>query len=176
MLTHSISISHKSVVNMLSHVVPVMCVVLLPPLSQTYPTISPDMTLTMMLPLKTHSHSPARWQWFTSSEQKWSLSEYHATPCAAIPIRFSYLGRWRFYRCFQYSLNSVNQARRLFENSSRPAIDIRYSNHQTILGCQHPTNVSIDCNSGVYLSAAKLALEATLVWAELRIDMNTMIA
>ena len=59
MLTHPISISHKSVVNMLSHVVPVMCVVLLPPLSQTYPTISPDMTLTMMLPLKTYLPFPS---------------------------------------------------------------------------------------------------------------------
>jgi hypothetical protein len=60
----------------------------------------------------------------------------------------------------QYSLNSVNQAKRLFENSARPNLDIRYNNPQMINGQQHATNVSIDCNSGVYLSAVKPALQA----------------
>ena len=43
-----------------------------------------------------------------------------------------------------YSLNSVNQARRLLENTTRPAFDIRSNNPQTINGQQYPTNVSID--------------------------------
>ena len=60
---------------------------------------------------------------------------------------------------YNYRLNSVNQTRRLFENTSRPPSEIRYSNPQTINGKSHPTNVSIDCNSGVYLSSVKPALE-----------------
>ena len=59
-----------------------------------------------------------------------------------------------------YTLNQVNQTRRLFENTSRPDLDIRYNSPQTINGVQHPTNVSIDCNTGVYLTAVKPALEA----------------
>ena len=60
---------------------------------------------------------------------------------------------------FQYSLNSVAQAKRLLENTDRPPFSIRYSNLQNIKGQQHPTNVSIDFNSGVYLSAVKPVLE-----------------
>ena len=60
---------------------------------------------------------------------------------------------------YNYRLNSVNQTRRLFENTSRQAFDIKCSNYQTINGNNHPTSVSIECNSGVYLSAVKPALE-----------------
>ena len=59
-----------------------------------------------------------------------------------------------------YTLNSVNQAKRLIENTQRSAFSIRYNNPQTIKGLQHPTNVSVDCNTGVYLSAVKPVLEA----------------
>ena len=61
---------------------------------------------------------------------------------------------------YLYKLNPVNQARKLIENTSRPEFSIRYSNPQTILGVQHPTSVSVDCNSGVYLTAIKPALQA----------------
>ena len=59
-----------------------------------------------------------------------------------------------------YTLNPENQSKRLLENSSRHGIQIRYNNPQKIQGQQHPTNVSLDCNSGVYISAVKPALEA----------------
>ena len=59
-----------------------------------------------------------------------------------------------------YTLNPVNQARRLFENTDRPPLDIKYNNLQIIRGRQHPTNVTIECNSGLYLTAIKPALEA----------------
>ena len=61
---------------------------------------------------------------------------------------------------FQYTINSVIQTKRLFENSTRPALDIRYSNPQTINGHQHHTSVSVDGNSGVYMSSVKPALES----------------
>ena len=60
----------------------------------------------------------------------------------------------------QYTLNPANQAKRLYENTDRPSLDIRYNNPQTIQGRQHPTNVTIECNSGVYLAAVKPGLEA----------------
>ena len=59
----------------------------------------------------------------------------------------------------QYSLNTSNQTSRLVENTHRPAFTIRYSNPQIICGKQHPTNVSIDCNTGAYMSAIKPTLE-----------------
>ena len=60
----------------------------------------------------------------------------------------------------QYTLNPGNQAKRLYENTDRPNLDIRYNNPQTILGKKHPTNVTIECNSGVYLAAIKPGLLA----------------
>ena len=62
-----------------------------------------------------------------------------------------------------YRLNPVNQARRLYENTSRPVFDIRYNNLQIINGIKCHTNVSIDCNSGAYLTAVKPALEAIVI-------------
>ena len=75
---------------------------------------------------------------------------------------------------YNYTLNSVNQTKRLFENSSRPPIDIRYSNPMTINGHSHPTNVSIDFNSGVYLSAVKPALDKITAGWQLEI-LSTLI-
>ena len=62
-----------------------------------------------------------------------------------------------------YRINQVNQARRLYENTSRPVFDIRYNNLQIINGIKCHTNVSIDCNSGAYLTAVKPALEAIVI-------------
>ena len=59
-----------------------------------------------------------------------------------------------------YRLNHVNQAKRLIENTSRPEFEIKLSNPQTTQGVKHPTSVSVDCNSGVYLTAIKPALQA----------------
>ena len=59
----------------------------------------------------------------------------------------------------KYSLNSVNQTKRLIESSNPPPMEIKYSNQQMIKGRRHPTSVSIDCNAGVYLSAVKPVLE-----------------
>ena len=61
---------------------------------------------------------------------------------------------------FQYNLNSQTQTKKLLANSSKQAFTLRYNNPQIINGRQHPTNVTIDCNSGVYLSAVKPALQA----------------
>ena len=60
----------------------------------------------------------------------------------------------------QYTLNSVSQAKRMLECSSRSTLETRYNNPITIRGQKHPTNVSIDCNTGVYISTVKPALEA----------------
>ena len=62
-----------------------------------------------------------------------------------------------------YTLNHVNQAKKLLENTSRPEFSIKFSNPQTILGVQHPTSVSVDCNSGVYMTAIKPALQAIYI-------------
>ena len=75
---------------------------------------------------------------------------------------------------YNYTLNSVNQTKRLFENSSRPPIDIKYSNPQTINGHSYPTNVSMDFNSGVFLSAVKPALDKISAGWQLEL-MNTLI-
>ena len=61
---------------------------------------------------------------------------------------------------YNYNLNSYNQARRIFENSLRPPLEIRYNSYKQVNGEKHPTNVSIDCNAGVYFSAVKPALES----------------
>ena len=75
---------------------------------------------------------------------------------------------------YSFTLNSVNQAKRLFENTSRPPLTIRYNNPQSVNGKSHPTSVSIDCNSGVYLSAVKPALERIAPGWQLQL-MNTLI-
>ena len=74
----------------------------------------------------------------------------------------------------QYTLNQANQARRLLDNTERPELSIRYSSPQIIAGRQHPTNVSIDCNSGVYLTAVKPALEAISKGWEMQILGNSI--
>ena len=61
------------------------------------------------------------------------------------------------------------------ENTDRPELSIRYSNPQTLGGRQHPTNVSIDCNSGVYLTAIKPALEAISNGWEKQIISTTIV-
>ena len=70
---------------------------------------------------------------------------------------------------FQYSLNPLHQVRRLHENSTREAFTIRYSNPQYIHGRKHNTSVSIDCNSGVYLSAVKPALQQIFIGWETKV-------
>ena len=84
-----------------------------------------------------------------------------------------------------YTINQGNQARRLLENTNRPELVIWYNCPQTINGIEHPTNVSIDCNAGVYLTAVKPALEvivkgwqteilSTLISCDDIIDRNEM--
>ena len=86
---------------------------------------------------------------------------------------------------FQYTLNSVNQTKRLLENTNRDAFTIRYNAPQIFKGRQLPTNVSVDCNTGAYLSAVKPALEAitcgwqteilsTVITCEDKIDRTEM--
>ena len=60
---------------------------------------------------------------------------------------------------YSYTLNSSNQSKRLVDGSNLPAFNIKYNNPQIINGHEHPTNVTMDCNSGVYLSVVKPALE-----------------
>ena len=75
---------------------------------------------------------------------------------------------------YSYNLNTVNQAKKLIKNADRPNFNIKYSNFQMINGSKHATSVSIDCNSGVYLSVFKPALEAISVGWQSEI-MNTVI-
>ena len=75
---------------------------------------------------------------------------------------------------YGYTLNRVNQTKRLIENSSRPPVEIRQSNYQNINGAKHPTSVSMDFSSGVYLAIVKPALEKITVPWNIRV-MNTAI-
>ena len=75
----------------------------------------------------------------------------------------------------QYTLSSIKQTRRLLENTHRSALDIRFNNPQTIRGHQHPTNVSIDCNTGVYISVVKPALEAITIGWQVEISSTLII-
>ena len=75
---------------------------------------------------------------------------------------------------YSYQLNSVNQAKRMLENTHRPPLDIKFSNPQLIKGRSHPTSVSVDCNAGVYLSAVKPALEQILEGWQYKM-LNTLI-
>ena len=76
---------------------------------------------------------------------------------------------------YKYRLNTVNQTRRLFENTTRPPFETRFNNPQNIHGTDHPTSVSMDFNSGVYLSAVKPALERISEGWQLELN-NTMIS
>ena len=60
---------------------------------------------------------------------------------------------------YNYNLNKVNQTKRLLENSLRSPVQIRHGNYQNINGIKHPTSVTLDFNSGVYLAVIKPALE-----------------
>ena len=60
---------------------------------------------------------------------------------------------------YSYILNQAEQSKRLLGNTERPSYAIRQNNFQTIGGRKHPTSVSMDFNSGVYLSAVKPALQ-----------------
>ena len=60
---------------------------------------------------------------------------------------------------YNYRLSSGNQSKRLVDNTDREPFEIRYSSPQMINGVKYPTNVSIDCTPGVYLTAVKPALE-----------------
>ena len=60
---------------------------------------------------------------------------------------------------YNYNLNKVNQTKRLLENSLRSPVEIRHGNYQNINGIKHPTSVTLDFNSGVYLAVIKPALE-----------------
>ena len=67
---------------------------------------------------------------------------------------------------FNYSLNAENQANRLIKGAHRPPMSVTYNNFQTINDVQCALNATIECNSGVYLTAIKPALQAvTLDWS-----------
>ena len=61
---------------------------------------------------------------------------------------------------YNYLVNEQNQARRLIENVSRDPLNIIYNNIQVIEGREIPTNATIRCNPGVYISAVKPALQS----------------
>ena len=63
-------------------------------------------------------------------------------------------------RNYNYDLNTNNQTRRLVSNASKKAIDVKYNNFQDIAGTKYATNVNIECNAGVYMSAIKPGLES----------------
>ena len=60
---------------------------------------------------------------------------------------------------YNYNLNKINQTKRLLDNSLRSPVEIRHGNYQNINGTKHPTSVTLDFNSGVYLAVIKPALE-----------------
>ena len=61
---------------------------------------------------------------------------------------------------FNFDLNAQNQTKRLVENAARSPFKITYNNFRTLNGQFLPTNASIQCNAGVYVTAVKPALEA----------------
>ena len=75
---------------------------------------------------------------------------------------------------FDYSLNAQKQSNRLITGAARPPISTTYNNLETINGVQHAFNATIECNSGVYLTAIKPALQAvTEGWS---VDIGDWIA
>ena len=71
---------------------------------------------------------------------------------------------------FNYTLNAENQANRLITGAYRPPLSVTYNNIQTINDIQCALNATIECNSGVYLTAIKPALQAVTVDWSIDID------
>ena len=61
---------------------------------------------------------------------------------------------------FNYSLNPKHQTNRLISGATRPPLSVTYSNIQTIHGIQCALYASVECNSGVYLTAIKPTLQS----------------
>ena len=61
---------------------------------------------------------------------------------------------------YQYTLNKDNQTQRLLANANKVPMNITYNNFIVLNGKKHATNVNIEFNAGVYMSAIKPALEA----------------
>ena len=61
---------------------------------------------------------------------------------------------------FNYSLNNEHQANRMIAGATRPSLSVTYNNIQTIQGIQYALFATVECNSGVYLTAIKPALQA----------------
>ena len=60
---------------------------------------------------------------------------------------------------YNYLLNQENQTRRLLANAVKKPIEITYKSMQNISGINYATNVNVECNAGVYMTAIKPALE-----------------
>ena len=66
-------------------------------------------------------------------------------------------------KTFDYSLNPLQQTKRLMDNALKPSMEVTLNNVRVINGENHPTNAFIECNAGTYISAVKPALEAVSV-------------
>ena len=60
---------------------------------------------------------------------------------------------------YNYSLNNQNQEKRLIDNATKPPLDVTSNCFKNIDGIDYPTNVNLQFNAGVYLSAIKPVLE-----------------
>ena len=60
---------------------------------------------------------------------------------------------------YNYTLNRETQARRLVTNAEKSPIKVTINNKQNIKGKMIATNVTIECNAGVYLTAIKPVLD-----------------
>ena len=63
-------------------------------------------------------------------------------------------------KTFSYSLNPMQQSRRLLNNAQKSPMEITLNNFKTLNGKYVPTNAHIECNAGTYISAVKPVLAA----------------
>ena len=64
---------------------------------------------------------------------------------------------------YPYALNTSNQSTRLVTNASKPPVTITQNNLKTIRGATCATNVTMEFNSGVYITAIKPVLNSIKV-------------
>ena len=61
---------------------------------------------------------------------------------------------------YDYALNRNHQSKRLLANAAKTPFEITYNNIQVIAGVKYATNVNVECNAGLYITAIKPILES----------------
>ena len=60
---------------------------------------------------------------------------------------------------YAYAINEGNQSRRLLTNANKSPMNATYNDYKILNGKKHATNVNVEFNAGLYLSAIKPALQ-----------------